>query len=220
MPSGESILAFLLAFLFSFIGVQSSGDTDINPITVVAKASQIVFGGVSKGVGEGQTFAQRVNLVAGSVTGGAAGQAVDMTGDLKTGHLLGAKPKVQFAAQLFGATIALFLVPGLFILFATASPCIITGEEPCTYNAPSVAAWAAVAKVSTTWFSRALLTPIFQAVTAPKLPVPPSSGYTAIGISIFVAIAVLVKHLWIPKKYWVWIPNWNAVGLVSTHSVY
>lgn len=22
-----------------------------------------------------------------------------------------------------------------------------------------------------------------------------------------------MKHLWIPRKYWVWIPNWNAVGL-------
>ncbi len=164
MLSGESILAFILAFLLSFICVQSSGDTDINPITVVAKTSQIVFGGVSKGGGEGQAFAQRVNLVAGSVTGGAAGQAVDMTGDLKTAHLLGAKPKVQFAAQLFGATIALFLAPGLFVLFTTASPCIITGEEPCIYNAPSVAAWAAVAKVRTSWFSTEFLTqfaPIF-----------------------------------------------------------
>jgi uncharacterized oligopeptide transporter (OPT) family protein len=144
---GEAILSFLLAFIFSFIGVQSSGDTDINPIGSVAKASQIIFGGVSKGRGENEAPAQRVNLVAGAVAGGAAAQATDMVGDLKTGHLLGAKPKVQFAAQLFGSTIALFLGPGLFVLFAAASPCILTGEEPCTYGAPSVAAWVAVAKV-------------------------------------------------------------------------
>ena len=148
MLSGESVLAFLLAFLFSFISVQSTGDTDINPTTVVAKSSQIVFGGLSKGRGEGEVSAQRMNLVAGAVAGCAAGQATDMTGDLKTGHLLGAKPKVQFAAQLFGATIALFLAPALFILFAIASPCIITGETPCPYSAPSAAAWVAVAKVS------------------------------------------------------------------------
>ena len=60
----------------------------------------------------------------------------------------------------------------------------------------------------------------FQAVTAPKLPIPPSSVYTTIGISIFVAVVVIAKHLWIPKKYWVWIPNWNAVGLVSTRNDY
>lgn len=34
---GETILALILAFLFSFIGVQSSGYTDINPISTVAK---------------------------------------------------------------------------------------------------------------------------------------------------------------------------------------
>jgi cell shape-determining protein MreD len=53
-------------------------------------------------------------------------------------------------------------------------------------------------------------------VTAPKLPIPSSSGYATISLSTFVAIAVIVKHLWVPKKYWVWVPNWNAVGLVST----
>lgn len=143
--------------------------------------------------------AQLVNLIAGSLSAGAAAQATDMTGDLKTGHLLRAKPKNQFAAQLFGTTIAIFLSAGLFVLFAKASPCIISGELPCAYGAPSISAWAAVA----------------FAVTAPSLPVPASSGWTAIGLSIFAGIAVIAKHLWVPRKYWIWFPNWNAVGLVS-----
>jgi uncharacterized oligopeptide transporter (OPT) family protein len=147
-----------------------------------------------------QSPAQLVNLIAGSLSAGAAAQATDMTGDLKTGHLLRAKPKNQFAAQLFGATIAIFLSTGLFILFTTASPCIITGDLPCAYGAPSISAWTAVA----------------YAVTASSLPVPSSSGWTAIGISIFAAASVVVKHLWIPRKYWVWFPNWNAIGLVSS----
>lgn len=50
-------------------------------------------------------------------------------------------------------------------------------------------------------------------MTAPTLPIPPSSGYTAIGLSIFAALTVIVKHLWIPHKYWAWVPNWNAIGL-------
>jgi len=196
---GEVILALILGFLFSFIGVQSSGDTDINPISTVAKASQLVFGGVSKGQGLSQIPAERVNIIAGVVSGGAAAQATDMTGDLKTGHLIGAKPKVQFVAQLCGATVASFLTVGLFVLFSKASPCILypPADGICTYGAPSVSAWAAVA----------------TAVTSPKLPIPPSSGYTAIGLSIFAAISVVVKHLWIPRKYWCWVPNWNAVGL-------
>jgi uncharacterized oligopeptide transporter (OPT) family protein len=147
-----------------------------------------------------QAPAQLVNLVAGSLAAGAANQATDMTGDLKTGHLLRAKPKNQFAAQLFGATISIFLTVGLFILFTTASPCILTGNLPCPYAAPGISAWTAVA----------------YAVTAPTLAIPSSSGWVAIGMSIFAAATVVVKHLWTPRKYWVWFPNWNAFGLVSS----
>ena len=59
--------------------------------------------------------------------------------------------------------------------------------------------------ICTHWVSRKF--------SAPKLPIPASSGYTAIGLGIFAVVCVVVKHLWIPKAYWHWVPNWNAVGL-------
>lgn len=37
MNVGDAILALVLGFIFSFIGVQSSGATDINPVSTVAK---------------------------------------------------------------------------------------------------------------------------------------------------------------------------------------
>lgn len=37
MNVGEALLSLVLGFLFSFIGVQSSGHTDVNPISTVAK---------------------------------------------------------------------------------------------------------------------------------------------------------------------------------------
>ncbi|KAI0066783.1 oligopeptide transporter [Artomyces pyxidatus] len=198
---GEGILALILAFLFSFIGVQSAGHTDIciNPVTTVAKASQLVFGGVGKGQGLQIKKAETLNLAAGAVAAGAASQAVDMCGDLKTGYLLRAKPRNQFVAQLCGSVVAIFLTTGLFILFTTATPCILYPpvDDTCTYGAPSVAAWAAVA----------------LAVSSPNLPIPSSSGYTAIALGIMSVISVFVKHFWIPKKYWHFVPNWNAVGL-------
>jgi uncharacterized oligopeptide transporter (OPT) family protein len=120
-----------------------------------------------------------------------------MTGDLKTGYLLRAKPRNQFIAQLCGAFVSVFLNVGLFILFTKASPCIYDGNPVCAYSAPSVAAWAAVA----------------SAVMAPKLPIPSSSGYTAIALALAAAATVFVKHFWIPKRYWGYIPNWNAIGL-------
>ncbi|TFK92506.1 OPT oligopeptide transporter [Polyporus arcularius HHB13444] len=199
MNVGEAILSLVLGFVFSFIGVQSAGTTDVNPVSTVAKASQLIFGGIGKGAGLAEGPAQIMNLTAGVIAAGSAAQSTDMTGDLKTGYLLRAKPRNQFIAQLCGAVVAIFLNVGLFILFTTASPCILhpppTGE--CTYGAPSVSAWAAVA----------------VAVSAPKLPIPASSGYTSIALGIFAVISVVVKHLWIPKKYWMWVPNWNAVGL-------
>ncbi len=199
MNVGEAILSLILGFLFSFIGVQSAGTTDVNPVSTVAKASQLIFGGIAKGAGLAPGPARVMNLTAGVISAGAAAQSTDMTGDLKTGYLLRAKPRNQFVAQLVGSVVAVFLNVGLFILFTTASPCILhpSETENCTYGAPSVSAWAAVA----------------TAVTSPKLPIPPSSGYTSIALAIFAVISVVVKHLWIPKKYWHWVPNWNAVGL-------
>lgn len=196
---GEALLALVLAFLFSFIGVQSSGATDLNPVTTVAKGSQLIFGGIGKSTGMDVSSAQTLNLCAGVVAAGAAAQATDMTGDLKTGYLLRAKPKNQFIAQLVGAVVAVFLNVGLFILFTSASKCIIFPQnyDTCTYSAPSVGAWAAVA----------------TAVSSPKFPVPSSSGYTALGLGGAAVLTVVAKHFLIPKKYWPWLPNWNAVGL-------
>ncbi|KIM46755.1 hypothetical protein M413DRAFT_261954 [Hebeloma cylindrosporum] len=199
MNVGEAILALLLGFIFSFIGVQSSGYTDVNPVSTVAKASQLIFGGISKGAGLTGKPAQTLNLAAGVIAGGSAAQASDMTGDLKTGYLLRAKPRNQFIAQLCGSVVSVFLTSGLFILFAKASPCIIDVDQTgsCTYGAPSVAAWAAV--------------PV--AVTSPKLPIPASSGYTAIALGIVSVATLLVRNYLIPKKYWGYVPNWNAIGL-------
>ncbi|KAG5643400.1 hypothetical protein DXG03_000978 [Asterophora parasitica] len=199
MNVGEAILALILGFIFSFIAVQSSGHTDVNPVGTVAKASQLIFGGIGKGSGLPLKPAQTLNLTAGAIAAGAAGQSADMTGDLKTGYLLGAKPRNQFIAQLAGSFVAIFLTTGLFVLFTKASPCILRPPASgiCTYGAPSVNAWAAVA----------------IAVSSPNLPIPSSSGYTAIALGIFSVVALVIKTYWIPKKYWVYVPNWNAVGL-------
>ena len=86
MNVGEVILALILGFLLSFLAVQSAGDTDINPVSTVAKATQLIFGGIAKGKHMAQAPGQRLNLVAGALAGGSAAQASDMTGDLKVRH--------------------------------------------------------------------------------------------------------------------------------------
>jgi uncharacterized oligopeptide transporter (OPT) family protein len=198
MDVGVSILALILAFIFSFIGVQSSGTTDVNPIGPIAKASQLVIGGVTRGEGIPISAAQTANLLAGSIAGQAAAHGVDMTGDLKTGHLLRASPNSQFWAQVIGAVIGIWLSVGLFVLFAEAYPCLINLEVDCeAFGMPAVAAWRSVA----------------IAVTEPTLPIHPASGYTAIAFGIVAVLTVLLKYTVIPERYHVWVPNWNAIGL-------
>lgn len=51
-------------------------------VSTVAKASQLIFGGISKSVGMAQNPARLLNLTAGVVSAGAAAQASDMTGQL------------------------------------------------------------------------------------------------------------------------------------------
>lgn len=63
MDFGVGIVALLLAFVFSFIGVQSSGTTDVNPVGTIAKASQLVIGGITRGQGIDVKKAQKTNLL-------------------------------------------------------------------------------------------------------------------------------------------------------------
>ena len=95
-----------------------------NPVSTVAKASQLVLGGVTHGkytddispVTGYNNHALRVNLLAGLHSAGTAAQTADMTGDLKTGHLVGAKPVNQFIAQGVGALVSCFVSTGLYVV--------------------------------------------------------------------------------------------------------
>ena len=102
---GVTILAIVFAFLFSFIGAESCGRTNIIPVTSIGNASQLIVGGTTHG--HGPVNNQRVsNIFGGLLALGASEQSADMLGDLKTTHLLRASPRVQFYAQCCGAIVS------------------------------------------------------------------------------------------------------------------
>ncbi|RUP44109.1 OPT oligopeptide transporter protein-domain-containing protein, partial [Jimgerdemannia flammicorona] len=103
MPVYQSLIAIILSFMLSFIGLQASGQTDINPLGSIGKVTQLVF---AKMPAESVKAVQKNNLMAGNMAASAAAQSVDMVGDLKTGHLLGASPRSQFLAQMVGSVFA------------------------------------------------------------------------------------------------------------------
>lgn len=208
--TGLAILASILGIIFSFLAIHGSGVTDITPLTASSKASQLVFGGVTSGQGLDIKLAQRTNLIAGAIASAGADMSTALTSDFRTGFLLRTPPNLQFYAQAAGTLIAMFLAPGIFILFTSAYPCIIfpKDDEPCPFLAPSVSAWRAVA----------------EAVTQPEIPIPYSSGIFSIVLGGVAVLQVLAKRRWLVgtrEKYRVYLPNWMAIGvafvLPATH---
>lgn len=195
---GVSILSIIFAFIFSFIGAESTGRTNITPVTSIGNASQLVVGGITRGHYPVRD-AQLLNLTGGMVALGASEQSADMLGDLKTTHLLGASPRVQFYAQMVGALVSIFMSVGVYVLFSEAYPCInnLAGQANCSFPAPDVGAWRAIA----------------VAVTSPTLPIPSSSGYTSIGFAIIAVLVTFVKYRFIPTSKHGWVPNLNAIGI-------
>ncbi|KAG1821375.1 OPT oligopeptide transporter protein-domain-containing protein [Suillus variegatus] len=195
---GQNSLAIVFAFVFSFIGCESAGRTNINPVTSIGNASQLIFGGIGKGQGYSVQRGELLNSLSGMLALGAAEQAADMISDLKTTHLLRASPKAVFCGQLTGAIVSIFMAAGVYIVFSTAYPCIndLT-YTTCSFPTPDVQSWRAVG----------------VAVSSSTLPIPPSSGYTAIGLGIAAVISVVVKHTVVPPKYHIWVPNFNAIGI-------
>ncbi|KAJ3100638.1 hypothetical protein HDU97_002031 [Phlyctochytrium planicorne] len=148
---GESLLAILLGFLLAFVGIQASGETDINPTGSIGKTSQFVFALAFQNREVSSML--RTNLIAGNVAAACASQTVDMVGDLKTAHLLRASPRTQFLAQAIGSFVAVFLSVGLFTIFGTAYPCFLnptvtttlsTRSHHSSHNIPS---WDSSSKV-------------------------------------------------------------------------
>lgn len=206
----ESLLAVILGFIFSFIGLEAAGSVDINPIGTIAKASQLVFAGITGARGLPIGEARLLNLLSGSVAGSAASQAVDMVGDLKTGYLLRTSAAAQFWAQIWGSFASVFVSVGMFYLFATAYPCILDAQglvykECPKFGLPAVAAWTAVAKV----------------LTDPKATALPNGcGWGALGFGVASIIGTYLRNVASPtyKKYY---PSWASIGvafvLPATH---
>ncbi|KAI1763045.1 oligopeptide transporter [Hypoxylon sp. FL1150] len=200
MEPGLTILACVLGFLFSFLAIQIGAVTDQTPLTAASKASQLVFGAATKNSGFSIKAAQRVNLVAGGLASGGADVATSLTSDFRTGFLLGTPPIKQWYAQACGTLIAVFLAPGMFILFTTAYPCILDGSDHCAFAVPSVAAWAAVA----------------QAVTDPAVSIPLKSGIFSIVMGAVSIAQVVFRHFYLVgprEKYREYLPNWGAIAL-------
>ena len=197
MPVYQSIVAVIIAFILAFVGIQSTGETDINPTGSIGKMAQLIFAGMPA---HSLEQVQKNNLMAGTIAASAASQSVDMVGDLKTGQLVGASPRSQFFAQAVASIPAIGIAVGLFILFAEAYPCVVNDDlntKNCEFQLVAVMAWLQVTK---------LLTGSAEPLTRDCIIV------TAICAAIGIAIP-FVKFMFVPQKYHRYVPSMSAIGI-------
>ena len=110
VPAWQSVAGVLLSCLVAVLAVRALGSTDMNPVSGVGKLSQIIFAFLAPGK-------VVTSLIAGALAEAGATQAGDLLQDLKTGHCLGASPKVQFIGQLIGSAASIFITVCAYQLY-------------------------------------------------------------------------------------------------------
>jgi uncharacterized oligopeptide transporter (OPT) family protein len=135
IPVWAGVIAVPLAVLMGFVAARVTGETDVTPTKALGPVTQLVFGLLTPGNLTG-------NIMSANVTGGVGLHAADLLTTLKTGKLLGASPRQQAYAQLFGVLAgALVVVPAFNLIIPDPS---VLGSD--AWPAPSCLVWAGVSK--------------------------------------------------------------------------
>lgn len=185
------LIAVLLTFILAAVAARAGAEVGINPIGALGKVTQLTFGVISAGN-------VTSNLMTAGITAGAAASCSDTIGNLKVGHMVGANPRKQFIAQLFGVLAgAMLAVPAYFILVPDVSA--LGGDK---FPAPSALVWMGVAKV-----------------LAQGLSTLPPSAVMAMVIAFILAVVIVVaEKIW--PKIKPYTPNPTALGIAMTIPAY
>jgi len=181
------LVAVIATFFLVVVSARATGETDITPVGPLSKITQLTFGALAPGN-------IPTNLMTANITAGATSAAGELLQDLKSGYLLGARPRQQFIAQLAGVFAgALIVVPVYFILIQSTD--LLGGEK---WPAPAALVWRGVAEL------------LAKGVGA----LPPSARIgLVIGATIGIIIPLLEMKFPKHKKY---IPSATGLGLAFT----
>jgi uncharacterized oligopeptide transporter (OPT) family protein len=190
IPVPYGVLAVALTFVLALVACRSTGESDITPTGPMGKIMQLTYGIL---IPQNAT----ANLMTAGITAGASSASADLLTDLKSGYLLGANPRRQFAAQMMGilpGTLATVLAYSILVPNALA----LTGEpgHDAPFPAPAAQQWAAVAKVFKLGIEN--LHPMAQ------------KGIFA-GLVAGVLLALLEQA--VPKDKKKWVPSATGIGL-------
>jgi uncharacterized oligopeptide transporter (OPT) family protein len=185
IPVWAGAVAVPLAALMGFVAARVTGETDVTPTKALGPVTQLLFGVMTPGNLAG-------NIMSANVTGGIGLHAADLLTTLKTGKLLGASPRQQFFAQLFGvAAGALVVVPAFDLILPDPS---VLGSD--AWPAPSCLVWAGV--------SRAFAGGVGALDGSAKQAI-------VVGLVLGVALALLEKTA--PKRLVPYLPSPSGLGI-------
>lgn len=185
IPIWAALIAVPLAVLMGFVAARVTGETDVTPTKALGPVTQMMYGVITPGNLSG-------NIMSANVTGGIGLHAADLLTTLKTGWLLGAKPRHQLYAQLFGVLAGAAIVVPAFNL-VIPDPSVLGGDE---WPAPSCVVWAGVSKAF-----------------AGGLDSLHHSSKIAILVGLGLGIAMAIVEKYASKRAKAWIPSPYGVGL-------
>lgn len=185
IPWWAGALALPLAVIMGTIAARVTGETDVTPTKALGPVTQLIYGGLLP--------RQLVpNLMGANITGGVGLHAADLLTDLKSGYLLGARPRPQFLGQMFGvAAGALIVVPAFNLLIPDASH--LGGAE---FPAPGAQVWAGVSKMLSEGWASLHVTARWGAL---------------VGVVLGTALALVDQYA--PKKVKTFTPSASGLGI-------
>ncbi|APR75330.1 oligopeptide transporter, OPT family protein [Minicystis rosea] len=185
IPLWAGAIAVPLAVLMGFVAARVTGETDVTPTKALGPVTQLVFGALTPGNLSG-------NIMSANVTGGVGLHAADLLTTLKSGKLLGASPRQQTYAQLFGvAAGALVVVPAFNLIIPDPS---VLGSD--AWPAPSCLVWAGVSKAF-----------------AGGIGGLQGSARIAIVVGFLLGVALSVLEKAVPKRHLKYVPSASGLGI-------
>jgi uncharacterized oligopeptide transporter (OPT) family protein len=185
IPLWVGALTLPLGILLGFMAARITGETDTTPTKAFGPLTQLVYGALLPG--------QVVpNVMGANVTGGIGLHAADLLTDLKSGYLLGARPRPQLAAQLIGTVVGAAAIVPVFDLLVPDASALGTARFP----APGAQVWAGVSRV-------------LADGTAGLHP----TARVAVGVGVAVGAALVLLERWLPRRAAAFVPSPAGLGL-------
>jgi OPT family oligopeptide transporter len=185
IPLWAGVVAVPLAVVLGFVAARVTGETDVTPTKALGPVTQMIYGIITPGNLSG-------NIMSANVTGGIGLHAADLLTTLKSGWLLGARPRHQLYAQLFGVLAGAAVVVPAFNLILP-DPSVLGGEA---WPAPSCVVWAGVSQA-------------FSGGISSLLP----SSKTAIVVGLVLGVALALFEKFAPQKLRPLLPSASGLGI-------